>query len=46
MKATVVTSLLAALLVNIVAALAWNHYTQRLIDLHHSNGSSELVART
>jgi len=43
MKATVLT-LFAALLINAAAALAWDHYTQRLISHSHSHGSSELVA--
>ena len=44
MKATVLTAVFAALLINVVAALAWDHYTQRLIDLDRPHGSSELVA--
>jgi hypothetical protein len=44
MKATVVTSLVAALLINAAAGLAWDHYTQRLLAHYHPQGSSELVA--
>jgi len=44
MKA-IVLNVLAALLINAAAALAWDHYTQRLISLSHPHGGSELVAR-
>ena len=44
MKTTVLTSLFAALLINALAALAWDHYTQRLVA--HSHGSSELAAHS
>ena len=44
MKATVITTVFAALLINAAAALAWDHYTQRLVAHYHGDGASELLA--
>jgi hypothetical protein len=43
MKA-VVLSVFAAFLINAAAALAWDHYTQRLISHGPTHHSSALVA--
>ena len=39
MKATVFTTLFAALLINAAAAFAWDHYTQRLVTHYHAQGA-------
>jgi hypothetical protein len=45
MKSITLATLFAALLINALAAFAWDQYTQRLVERSQARNASELVLR-